>query len=440
MRKRRRRAPLATNLLCAILTIATITASAASLIKEKTEIDALNEKFWELRHTREKYESQFSMLVDELYGNGGWDALFEEKDNEEWFTLPKKYIRPPAGLEELRKAVRDENAAIYIIREKVLALDRYISFVKGIYTYNYLENVVVYRKADLFSRAVSVALSDPRYSPKVGEVWQGAGEDFLSAARVIEAIYNFVRANVSYASDNAQFNQLEFYIPPDVLLENIMNGHPARGDCEDQSILFMSLVWRAILDGELNISLEDVFVEEREMTIPRRLLLYIFDVFGEPILFFWRWDYVDVGHAFPVVLLPHPYGEGKIRIPIEVTHYLPDGQPAPWDTWVENGPTENMILEKYSLRVLDNVIPYPFVGRERYFYERLLLNKYGPRTFTRGPRPPFYIPQQNLRGRCVYGTLAGNWYDDRYSEFREKYGSCHPADWPEGVWQLFYLY
>lgn len=375
------------------------------------------EKQRTLRILREQYDniytecriyiSSFYKLRKEIGEHGGWFYFFDYKEiYDNWYRIrvPDHNTKKIDSVRKMREIVNEMRSFTDNLKERCALLDRYLSYIKGWSPLGYIENVVVDSKRELFSSAVKIAISDPKYSARVRERWVGAREEFLSAAEVVGAIYNFAKSGVRYKSDDEAFEgKLEVYIPPDKMLENIMRGELAYGDCEDQAILFMSLMWRAILDNVVNLPLSSIYVEERELWVPQRLRVWAIDVFGKIYIIHWWWEKVCFGHAFAVVLMPHPYNEGEnLRVPIELTHILPDGSPAPWDTWIKYSPSENEIIEKYKITVLDETLEnYPLVGRFRENYEptKYPWRIYGPcpAVFALDLRTIFYMPEQNRR-------------------------------------------
>lgn len=327
----------------------------------------------------------------------------------------------------LRGAIEKGNENASNIREKVLELDTYLSYVKGWWPRLYMADVI---GSDVVGWAVDEALTNPEYSPTVRETWGGVAtsNEFFEAAGVVESIYNFVTANVEYEHDYDQFGKDEVYYPPDAMLAEIKGGKTAKADCEDQAILLAVMLGRAAEDGLLDVPLEDIVVSEGVVAVPSGLRVFVLRTWRGLIPLYHRWEKAMFGHAWTEIRIPHPTDEGgKIEVALEPTHYI-DNEHAPWDAWVEGSPTAKRVSEEYKIVIpeLDNYeVPYPLHGYEggHGWLEFDIWRSYGPRA-VEGVRPPWKFPDANERP----GMLRGDGLFEFYRILERHYGTPNPAD------------
>jgi len=337
----------------------------------------------------------------------------------------------------LQAAIEEENNIAAQYRENVFRLDVYLSFVKGKWPRLYIQSIA---RSDIIGWGAREALTNPAYASVVRVAWENdaTNEDFFRAAEAVESIYNFVTMNTEYKSDSDQFGRDEVYIPPDYMVTQIKAGDKARGDCEDKSILLITLLSRAIMDNpSLRINAGGIVVKEGIIRAPTSLVLYVVRSWQGIIPLYATWQYEFFGHGWVSLELPHPADNGKTAVvDIDPTHNI-GGNPAPWSAWMKNSPEAKKIME-YGWLIDPPIpgfelwVPYPLHGySEGYWIKYDVWRSYGVASVY-GLRPSWRFPEQNARP----GQLVGDPLYPYYELLKKLHGTPHPADLPD--WQSYY--
>lgn len=221
-----------------------------------------------------------------------------------------------AGAEENTERATAAAADLYARGGQI---NTYLDYVKGRRPW---EAIWAAARAPIAGRALENALENYRVDLGDASIPQGAEE--------VYAVYRYICSNVDYGSDNDEYGQAEVYAPPTYLLSRIENGERPKADCEDQAILFATLVSRMILDHpDAGVSLKELRVKEAVLHIPTDITVFEFYYEGA----WYRWaetDWAYVGHAWAEVEFPDLPGYVK-RVVFDPTVRTADNSIPPWD-------------------------------------------------------------------------------------------------------------
>lgn len=353
--------------------------------------------------------------------------------NERDYLIVKRHT-----LESLRDNIEEqiatENEKAMKVRENVLKLDTYLSFVKGYWPRLYLTDII---GSDEIEWAYERMISDDDYAATVRQYWKNAtNENFFAAAEIVESAYKFVIKNVEFLADENQFpGKLKVYIPPDHMIDRIRKGGKAYGDCEDYAILLLVLLKKAFDNGKYGVDPQTIVVNEGLVAVPTNLQAFV-DTFwrGLSPLYILS-DKIIMDHTWVEIRIPDPIDPTKkIKVALEPTQYLPDKSHAPWDTWVIGSPNAKAVSETaVKLGVENYSVQYPLHGyvNGHSWVEFKIWRQYGLDTVS-GMRPDYRFPDANSR----LGMLRADLLVPHFRILESLYGSANPCDLLN--WQDYY--